>query len=329
VVEEERGVESSSAPAAAYVPATQTDCVVDLSHDNEVPDPAAAFAAARESGVEMVILKATQGTDFVDPTFAARSAAALDAGLLVGAYHFCDGTDPAAQARFFLETVGDLAGRIVLCLDAERNESSQVTVAGVESVAAAVREALGRPLDALYMGRAGPDGTGDGLPSDALSALDLWLPEYGDDPVPPPGFSRWVMHQYTGDGVNGTGEVAGIGSGLDRSLFAGSAEDLRAWHAAKLAAGDTPSPAPPTSPPPAPAWPPSRVLRYADPPMTGDDVRAAQGMLGVRVDGVFGRLTQAATRAFQARSGIRVDGEIGPQTAAHLAAPSAAGGTAR
>lgn len=67
-----------------------------------------------------------------------------------------------------------------------------------------------------------------------------------------------------------------------------------------------------------PATEAARLLAYGD---TGDDVAAAQRLLGVSVDGIFGRGTQAAVRAFQRLHGLQADGVIGPATAAMLSAP--------
>ena len=211
-----------------YLPPVQTDCCVDLSHSNDIANPVPAFVTAKASGVALIIQKATQGTGFVDPTFAARRQAASQAAVLFGAYHFCDGSDPVTQAKHFLDTVGDWKG-LLLAIDAEKNNASQVTVGQVATIVQYVQETTGRyPL--LYMGASGPDG--NGISANAmLSNCDLWLPEYGSKPICPPGFARWVLHQYTGDGINGSGAVAGIGSGLDRSYFAGTVADLQVWFA--------------------------------------------------------------------------------------------------
>lgn len=58
-----------------------------------------------------------------------------------------------------------------------------------------------------------------------------------------------------------------------------------------------------------------RVLRRGD---TGDDVRALQAALGVRADGDFGPVTEAAVRGFQKARGLVVDGIAGPATRASL-----------
>ena len=67
-----------------------------------------------------MILKATQGTDWIDVTFApTRRGSKLASGLLVGAYHFLDESPPELQMANFLS----VAQKAVLCwrLDAEPN----------------------------------------------------------------------------------------------------------------------------------------------------------------------------------------------------------------
>lgn len=88
-------------------------------------------------------------------------------------------------------------------------------------------------------------------------------------------------------------------------------------------ATSTPSPSaiptPPRSVRPArhvaPAASLSRVLRHGT---KGEDVKAAQQRLGVRVNGIFDRTTLRAVDAFQRRHGLLVDGVIGPRTAVAL-----------
>lgn len=57
---------------------------LDLSHWNTSVDFVKLFAG----GYRFVILKATEGTGYIDPTFETRWKQARDAGLIVGAYHF-------------------------------------------------------------------------------------------------------------------------------------------------------------------------------------------------------------------------------------------------
>ena len=95
---------------------------VDASHyQGEVDWPAVAAA-----GAEFAWLKATQGTDFVDPRFAANAAGASAAGLKVGAYHFAQMAGPFDdELVHFAETVAGIpAGMLSLpaALDVERRQ---------------------------------------------------------------------------------------------------------------------------------------------------------------------------------------------------------------
>ena len=194
------------------------DAVLDLSHWQARVD----FAAVKAAGIAAVVLKATQGMSWVDPAFVARVRDASIAGLLVGAYHFCDGSKPAIQAEHFLRVAGALP---VSALDIEANSvpgESATPEIGAE-IAARVQIATGRaPM--IYIGRWGPSGTGAGLPNKILGRSPLWLPEYGDNPVVPAGWRCWTLWQYTAAGT-----IAGVDGPVDRSRFAGTPGELAAW----------------------------------------------------------------------------------------------------
>jgi lysozyme len=102
--------------------------VIDMYHGNVVRTQ--DFSALRTNGIMAIIHKASQGLRYRDPAYAARRDAAQAAGLLWGAYHFLDATDPIAQADLFLEAAGIAApnsGPILLACDFE-NSSSQPTL---------------------------------------------------------------------------------------------------------------------------------------------------------------------------------------------------------
>jgi lysozyme len=213
-----------------YLPAVTSDVVLDLSHYDTVSQDFVATAAA---GVEAVILKATQGTGFIDPTFIERVTEARAAGLLVGAYHFLDGSSPAAQVAHFLTVALSEAGVSWLALDWEPYPSSQASVMQAATAAASIQAATGT-WPVLYTIR-----TMLSSANRTLSKCELWLAEYGTRPICPPGFAAWKLWQHT-DGQVGSAvvPVPGIGP-CDRSKFAGTTDKLKVWWAAQ--SGEAPS----------------------------------------------------------------------------------------
>ena len=61
------------------------------------------LAQVHAAGYSFVYAKATQGTDYVSPSFAASWSSAGTCGMLRGGYHyFIFNEDPQQQAEFFL-----------------------------------------------------------------------------------------------------------------------------------------------------------------------------------------------------------------------------------
>lgn len=80
--------------------------ILDLSNNNSEPD----WARLKTQSIEAIYLKASEGTTFVDKTFASRRAVANKHGLKVGAYHFArpDASSPEDQARAFVKVIGKI-----------------------------------------------------------------------------------------------------------------------------------------------------------------------------------------------------------------------------
>src|ERR1043166_1565253 len=71
----------------ATLPGT-IDAIVDINHDNPID-----MTKAANDGVVAVIHKGSQSASFKDPAYIKRRTAALNAGLLWGAYHFSSSRD--------------------------------------------------------------------------------------------------------------------------------------------------------------------------------------------------------------------------------------------
>lgn len=71
--------------------------------------PAINWKAAAQAGVTTALIKATQGTTYLNPWFHTDVAGAQAAGLDVLAYHYCDFSGAPAEAEWFLANAGHLA----------------------------------------------------------------------------------------------------------------------------------------------------------------------------------------------------------------------------
>ncbi|KAI9684869.1 MAG: hypothetical protein M1822_005518 [Bathelium mastoideum] len=80
----------------------------DISHYQADVD----FTAAYNDGLRFVMIKATESTDYIDPSFSDHYTAATDAGFIRGGYHFADPSTSsgAAQADYFIQNGGGWSG---------------------------------------------------------------------------------------------------------------------------------------------------------------------------------------------------------------------------
>ncbi|MFG1885239.1 GH25 family lysozyme [Micromonospora sp. NPDC049102] len=98
------GARSSAMAKSAAIPAGYTVRGIDVSsHDHNLGP--INWPAVAASGVKFAYVKATEGRTYLNPYFAEDYAAAKDAGLLVGAYHFTrpDSRDPINEANYFVD----------------------------------------------------------------------------------------------------------------------------------------------------------------------------------------------------------------------------------
>lgn len=253
--------------------------VLDLSHHNTGPHGGPIdFAAIAAYGIRGVILKATQGLAYVDPTLHARLSAVRAAGLDVGAYHFADASDPLQQAKHFRDTVRP-DDRTLMALDYEPNSDNTMSLNGARSFLRAMEDAMGRKA-VLYSGNLIKEILGN-KPDSYLGQHQLWLAHYNDTPKWPPAWIKPWLHQFSGDGTNNHGIVIpGVdpaqASKLDMNSFDGSDEDLAAQWAKPVAvsqAAAQPTPTPPA--PPAQPVPPVSNERIGTVTANSLNVRSA------------------------------------------------------
>lgn len=72
---------------------------------------------------DFVIVKATQGTGYVNPEFKKQANQTLKQGKLLGIYHYADGSGAIAEAKHFLNTIKDYKNKAMLFLDWEGEQN--------------------------------------------------------------------------------------------------------------------------------------------------------------------------------------------------------------
>jgi lysozyme len=198
------------------------DCVVDVSHHQGTVD----FGAVRGDGIRGVMIKASEGTNYIDSKYKSYHSAAQQAGLLCGAYHFGRHGDGVAQADHFLHAT-DPHDKTLLALDLEwvmagNVQGDPMTLNQAERFVERLRHVTGR-WPGVYTSSAFLNQY-QYTQSPTLQRCWLWVAEYSTAATPkiPHIWNDWALWQYTE-----TGTVKGISTKADRSRFNGSEDQLR------------------------------------------------------------------------------------------------------
>ena len=188
------------------------------------------WAMARQDGIEFAFIRATDGTQYLDPKFAMYWQGAKDAGVIRGAYqYFRPAEDPVAQAELLLAQMGPVEpGDLppVIDLEVSGGLTQPQVAAAVQLWVDHVAAAIGRP-PIVYAGLySWPTLTG----AADLTTSPLWVAQYTTAPCPdiPLPWTHWAFWQDTS-----TGSITAVpGSTLDLDVFDGSHDDLLAFTAA-------------------------------------------------------------------------------------------------
>jgi len=215
------------------VTAFGANSVVNMSHYDLVR---ADFVAMKSEGIVGLIHEASFPRLQRDWRYAERQRSALEAGLLWGAYHFGDGTNPISQADHFLAVVASShpvanplpnaekrRHGVLLVLDFEKNghyPGGSMSTAQAAAFVERIKERTGK-----YPGIYGSENRLRQMLSGAtaaqrtvLSNCWLWIANYHNEPRYTSPWDRWDLWQYTGDGKCGL---------RPRNMFPTSVANLR------------------------------------------------------------------------------------------------------
>jgi lysozyme len=253
-------------------------------------------------GHDFVSVKASQGTNYVNPLYAQQLAWARTNGRLVMHYHFNNMGPWQAEADYFLAHADIRAGELV-SLDMENGALDAASAAwALQWMRYVDSKVTGTPV--IYLNQAWARFMGVAQPG--LRNYPLWIADYSTPAGAPHtcGWSVWTFQQYND-------------LPLDLDIFNGNAAT---WLA--LAGG---SPPPPPPPGPAPYVPPKFMFTISCRVQNNYLTRMVQtrlislGYHGTAVqpfvvDGVFGDQTAKWVGLFQSRCGLTSDGIVGPLT---------------
>jgi lysozyme len=220
--------------------------VVNLSHYDLMR---VDFEQMKREGVVGVIHEATYPPSVRDAFYGPRQTAASRAGLLWGAYHFGNASDPIRQAEHFLTTVASSwrgpsvqPSGVLLVLDFEKNGHYPGGSMRVDQAARFVERIKQRT--GKYPGVYGSENRlRSMLSASGVSRADkavlgncwLWIANYHYQPTANSPWNYWRLWQYTGDGKCDLRprsaypiRVANIPR-AERNIFRGSDAALQAW----------------------------------------------------------------------------------------------------
>lgn len=173
------------------------------------------FSAVKNAGIDVVYMKASEGTTYIDPYLESNYTNAKSNGLKVGFYHYVTARtveQARQQALFFAKVIQGKQPDCRLAMDFE--DFGSLSVSQINEISTVFLETLENTTQSecviysnAYSART--------IFSSNLTKYPLWVANYG---VSTPGangkWDTWVGWQYTS-----TGYVNGISGYVDRNQF--------------------------------------------------------------------------------------------------------------
>lgn len=189
---------------------------------------------------DFAIIKATQGTGYTNPDCVRAVEQAMSLGKGVGVYHYISGGNAVAEANFFIDSILNWIGKVMICLDWELDQNSAWgNESYLEQVINHVIERTGVP-PMIYA----PASRYNQVAEVAnRHNCGLWIAQYAD--MNPTGYqiTPWNEGAYTCAirQYSGSGRLNGWNGDLDLDKFYGSLDDFRKYYGSSSSAPSKPS----------------------------------------------------------------------------------------
>ncbi|RDY28203.1 LysM peptidoglycan-binding domain-containing protein [Romboutsia weinsteinii] len=173
------------------------------------------YKSVAESGIKIVYMKSSEGTNYVDPTLHTNYKNAKAQGLLVGFYHFfrpSTESDALAEARYFVKTIKNYESDCRLALDIE--VANGLSKSNITNLCMKFLEEV-KKLTGLDVVVYTYTSFAKEHFNKAISVYPVWIAHYG---VSTPGYNgvwdSWIGFQYSE-----SGSVRGISGKVDMDEF--------------------------------------------------------------------------------------------------------------
>lgn len=189
---------------------------------------------------DFAIIKATQGTGYTNPDCVRAVEQAMSLGKGVGVYHYISGGNAVAEADFFINSILNWIGKVMICLDWELDQNSAWgDESYLEQVINQVIARTGVP-PMIYA----PASRYNQVAEVAKRHnCGLWIAQYAD--MNPTGYQNtpWNEGAYTCAirQYSGFGRLNGWNGDLDLDKFYGSLDDFRKYYGSSSSAPSKPS----------------------------------------------------------------------------------------
>lgn len=176
------------------------------------------YNQVRNSGIEIVYIKASQGSNIKDSYFDINYENAKANGLKVGFYHFLTATntkEAEQEAQFFASVISGKEPNCKLVMDYEVFEG--VSVEEINSIAQVFLETVKRLTNKEVIVYSDLYNTQSTFNRNIADNYELWLAYYGDYNNLTNVVTNW--QNWTGIQYTDRGNVSGINGNVDRDLY--------------------------------------------------------------------------------------------------------------
>lgn len=189
---------------------------------------------------DFAIIKATQGTGYTNPDCVRAVEQAMSLGKGVGVYHYISGGNAVAEADFFIDSILNWIGKVMICLDWELDQNSAW---GDESYLEQVINQVIARTGVPPMIYAPASRYNEVAPVANRNNCGLWIAQYAD--MNPTGYQNtpWNEGAYTCAirQYSGSGRLNGWNGDLDLDKFYGSLDDFWKYYGSSSSAPSKPS----------------------------------------------------------------------------------------